>query len=288
MTVAAIELDHLHKRHGDFVLGPLTLDVPRGVVSALIGPNGAGKTTTLDLLMGMGQADGGQIRILGRDLADHEVEIKRRTAYVGPEVSYQAWGTVGRAIDFVSGFYPDWDVARCERLVQEFELKRGEKVSALSFGAKIKLALVMALAREAELMLLDEPTTGLDVGSRRELFAELLAFMKREDRTILISSHQLTDLERFADHYIIIDKGRLIAQGPMDALVDRYQQLDARLQREPPRLEGLRLLERQGDRARFLLDREVAGRLDLAAEGIEVIGEVPLTLEELYLALVQK
>ena len=89
--------------------------------------------------------------------------------------------------------------------------------------------------------------TGLDVGSRRELFAELLAFMKREDRTILISSHQLTDLERFADHYIIIDKGRLIAQGPMDALVDRYHQLDAR----PPQSASRRLVPCQHGAARL-------------------------------------
>ena len=121
-----------------------------------------------------------------------------------------------RAIDFVSGFYPDWDAARCEELQFKFGLRRLERVDSLSFGARIKLALVLALSREPELLVLDEPTLGLDAIARRQLFAELLKFMNGEGRTILISSHQLTDLERFADHAAIVNQGRLLACGRMD------------------------------------------------------------------------
>src|SRR5262245_25978788 len=106
MTAPAIELDGLSKRWGAFTLGPLSLSVPKGAIYPLIGPNGAGKTTTLDLLMGMGEPDGGEIRLLGMPLSHDEVEVKRRTAYVSPDTGYQAWGSVGRAIDFVRGFYP--------------------------------------------------------------------------------------------------------------------------------------------------------------------------------------
>src|SRR5688572_29993782 len=106
---AAIEIRDLRKDFDTFKLGPLDLDVPRGAICALIGPNGAGKSTTLDILMGIGKAGGGSIRILGRDLRTDEVEIKRRTAYVSPELNYVAWQTVGGAIKFVSGFYGDWD-----------------------------------------------------------------------------------------------------------------------------------------------------------------------------------
>jgi ABC-type multidrug transport system ATPase subunit len=289
MTAPAIELDNVQKRWGEFTLGPLSLTVPRGAIYALIGPNGAGKTTTLDLLMGMGEPDGGAIRLLGRGLLTDEVEIKRRTAYVSPDTGYQAWGSVGRAIDFVRGFYSDWNDAHCTRLLQEFGLRRADKISALSFGSRTKLALVIALAREAELLLLDEPTIGLDAGARHQLFAELLAFMRREDRTILISSHQLTDVERFADHCAIIDQGKLLIAGRMDELVDRYLQVDVRVAGEPtPMIKGVRILERQGDRARLLIDRTQATHADLAAAGTEVINEVPMTLEELFLALVQK
>jgi ABC-2 type transport system ATP-binding protein len=289
MTAPAIELDRVQKRWGDFALGPLSLAVPQGAIYALIGPNGAGKTTTLDLLMGMGAPDSGEIRMLGLALPRDEVEIKRRTAYVSPDTGYQAWGSVGRAVDFVRGFYPDWNDQHCARLLNEFGLRREEKIAALSFGARTKLSLVLALAREAELLLLDEPTIGLDAGARHQLFAELLAFMRREDRTIVISSHQLADVERFADHCAIIDKGKLLIAGRMDELVDRYRQVDVRFAREPaPAINGARVLERQGDRARLLIDRTVAASADLAAAGTEVIGDVPMTLEELFLALVQK
>jgi ABC-2 type transport system ATP-binding protein len=288
MTAPAIELDHLQKRWGEFALGPLTFAVPRGAIYALIGPNGAGKTTTLDLLMGMGEPDRGEIRMLGLTLPRDEIEIKRRTAYVSPDTSYQAWGSVGRAIDFVRGFYPDWDDAHCARLLKEFGLKREEKVSALSFGARTKLSLVMALSREADLLLLDEPTIGLDAGARHQLFAELLAFMRDEERTILISSHQLADIERFADHCAIIDKGQLLIAGRMDELVGRFSQVDVRLARDPAGLVGVRVLEREGDRARLLVDRAEAASQALAAIEAEVINEVPMTLEELFLALVRK
>jgi ABC-2 type transport system ATP-binding protein len=287
MTAPAIELDRVEKRWGAFTLGPLTLSVPRGAIYALIGPNGAGKTTTLDLLMGMGAPDGGSIRLLGSELPRDEVEIKRRTAYVSPDTGYLAWGSVGRAIDFVRGFYPDWNDERCARLLREFGLRRDEKIAALSFGARTKLSLVIALSREAELLLLDEPTIGLDAGARHQLFAELLAFMRRDDRTIVISSHQLADVERFADHCAIIDKGNLLIAGRMDELVSRFSQVDVRLVRDPAQLAGVRVLEREGDRARLLVDHRAAAQ-PLAAVDAEVINEVPMTLEELFLALVRK
>jgi ABC-2 type transport system ATP-binding protein len=174
-------------------------------------------------------------------------------------------------------------------LLNEFGLRRGEKVSTLSFGARIKLSLAMALSRDAELLLLDEPTIGLDVGSRRQLFTELLAFMQREDRTILISSHQLADVERFADHCAIVNNGKLMVSGRMDELVNRHSQLDVRATRDLAAvIEGARILERDGDRVRLLIDRANFKTSSLAAAGAEVINEVPLTLEELFLALLKK
>jgi ABC-2 type transport system ATP-binding protein len=282
----AIEITHIEKQLGQFHLGPLSLSIPRGAIYGLIGANGAGKSTTLGLLMGMGQPDSGRIELLGRDIRNDEVAIKRRTAYVSPDVDYQAWGTVGRATSFISSFYPDWDQKRCERLQVEFGVNPAEKVSSLSFGARIKLALIMALSRDAELLLLDEPTVGLDPVSRRYLFTELLAFMQREDRTILISSHQLSDLERFADHVAIVDKGRLLAAGRTDELVERYCQLHVRstLVTNSPG-PGISVLKRDGDRAQLLLDLSITQRDALAPLNIEILSETPLTLEDLFLAL---
>jgi ABC-2 type transport system ATP-binding protein len=295
MSASAIEFQDVQKSFGlafspglAFSLGPLSLNVPCGSIYALIGPNGAGKSTALNMLMGMGEPSLGSIRILGRDIRAEEVEIKRRTAYVSPDMDYRAWGTVGRAIDFVRGFYPDWNAAHCEELQFLFGVHRDSRVDALSFGARMKLALVLALSRDAELLVLDEPTLGLDAIARRQLFTELLKFMTREGRTILISSHQLTDLERFADHAAIVNQGRLLTCGRMDKLVERYRQFDARVVRDTPEyVPGISVIDRQGDRVRLLIDQEAAPHDVLEALHLEVLAQVPLTLEDLFLALIK-
>src|ERR1700677_4604941 len=138
MSASAIEFQDIHKRFGlAFSLGPLTLTVPRGSIYALIGPNGAGKYTALNMLMGMGEPTRGSIRVLDRDIRHDEVEIKRRTAYVSPLMDYRACGIVGRAIDFVRGFYPDWNAQRCEQLLDRLGLKRQDRVDALSFRGRV-------------------------------------------------------------------------------------------------------------------------------------------------------
>jgi ABC-2 type transport system ATP-binding protein len=284
----ALALTGVTRRLGKFVLGPLNLEVPRGSVTALIGPNGAGKTTTLDLALGLGAPDGGAIRVTGLAMPADEVAIKRKVAYVNPDLNYQPWGRVGRALNFLRKFYPDWDDARCDRLLADFGLGRAEKIASLSFGARMKLSLVAAFSRDAELLLLDEPTTGLDVNAKRTLFGLILDFIKREDRAVVISSHQLADLERVADQVAIIDKGRLVLFERMDRLVSRFVQIDARLTTGGalPELDGVRGLAREGDRMRLLLDLDIAARDQLTAHGIEPLSETPLTLEEIFLALV--
>ena len=290
MSASAIEFQDIQKSFGlTFSLGPLSLTVPRGSIYALIGPNGAGKSTALNMLMGMGEPALGSIRVLDRNLREDEVEIKRRTAYVSPDMDYRAWGTVGRALDFVRGFYPDWNEARCEELQFEFGVHRDSRVDALSFGARMKLALVLALSRNAELLVLDEPTLGLDAIARRQLFTELLKFMAREGRTILISSHQLTDLERFADHAAILNHGRLLTWGRMDQLVERYRQFDARIVRDTPEyVPGVSVIDRQGDRVRLLIDQDLVSQLTpLKCRTSKCLGQIPLTLEDLFLALIK-
>lgn len=289
MSESAIEFQEVQKSFGlEFALGPLSLNVPRGAIYALIGPNGAGKSTALNMLMGMGEPALGKIRVLGRDIRAEEVEIKRRTAFVSPDMDYRAWGTVGRAIDFVRGFYPDWNAARCEELQFVFSVHRDARVEALSFGARMKLALILALSRDAELLVLDEPTLGLDAIARRQLFTELLKYMARDGRTILISSHQLTDLERFADHAAIVNHGRLLTCGRMDQLVERYRQFDARVLRGISlSIPGVAVIDRQGDRVRLLVDQITAPADAVEELQLEVLAQVPLTLEDLFLALIK-
>jgi len=280
----AVDTEKLYCKLGRFALGPMDLCVPRGSVTALIGPNGAGKTTLLDMLMGLGRPKSGAISVLGLKMPTDEVAIKARVAYVNPDLNYAIWGNVGRAIDFIRGFYSDWNAQCCERLLTAFELKRSDKISALSFGSRIKLSLVMALSRNAELLLLDEPTVGLDVNARRVLFHEILEVVKAESRTVIISSHQLSDLERLADHCAIVAEGQLIVMAPLDGLLERYRQIDAQIEGRMPGLSGVRLIARNGSRVRLLIDRTVCEEQALA-RAVRVVADVPLNLEDLFVAL---
>jgi ABC-2 type transport system ATP-binding protein len=275
MSEPAIVVQELHKSVGtSFCLGPLSLSIPKGVVCALIGPNGAGKTTLMNLLMGTGPADGGCARVFGHDVATATVEVKRVAALVSPEISYRAWGTVGRAIDFVSGFYPDWDRKRCADLLGQMGLHRSERVDGLSFGGRVKLSLLLALARNARLLLLDEPSVGLDPLARQQLYAELFNFIRDEERTVLISSHQLAELERCADHVVVVNEGQLVASGTTPELLSRYTELD--------------VLFRDGQRARVLWDRAEAQAPRPEEIGVQqIIGERTMTLEELLVTLVK-
>lgn len=289
MSAAAITLQGVRRSFGEhFSLGPLDLTVPTGAIYALIGPNGAGKSTTLNMLVGAGRPGRGRIEVLGLSLPEHEVQIKRRTGFVSPELDYRPWRSVGRAIDFVRGFYPDWSDERAEELLSRFGLHRSERIAALSFGARIKLALLLCLARDCELLVLDEPTVGLDAVSRRLVFTELLRFMQAPERTILISSHQLSDVERFADHLAVLNRGHVLAVGRTDELLERYRLVEvcpAGSRRQ--RVNGAAVLQESGERAQLLLDTHVAPMASLGEMGFEVIGSTALTLEELLLALIK-
>jgi ABC-2 type transport system ATP-binding protein len=285
MNGPAVEMVNVERQLGWFSLGPITLTIQRGVVCGLIGANGAGKTSTLDLLMGMGRPDSGCIRMLGLDPIANEVEVKRQTAYVSPDLNYQAWGRVGDALDFVSGFYPDWDNARCERLQNEFELASWKRIRSLSFGERIKLSLLMALSREAQLLLLDEPTLGLDPVSRRKLFTHLLALMQREDRTILIASHQLSELERFADEVVLLKNGQVIVHERMDQLAERYRLVVIAGAKPPSDVAGVQMIRTRPGESELLIDTKVAGVDAIEKLGCQVLREPTLSLEDLYLVL---
>ena len=286
----AIEIRGLVKHYPKFQLGPLDLTVPRGAIYGLIGPNGAGKTTAIDLIFGMGRNDEGQIRVLGLDHQTDEVEVKRLAAYVSPELNFQVWGKIGKAIRFVRGFYPGWDDAYCTELMKAFQLSDSDRIATLSFGAKTKLSLLLALARRPELLVLDEPTTGLDAVSRQQVFAELLKAVEDGERAVLISSHGLSDLERFTDHIGMIKNGKLLLEGRTDEVVDRYRIAEFFTTGESalPSHEGITILKSKENRRRALLDLKSDAQVWLQAQGAQLLSLTRMTLEDLFVALVKE
>ncbi|MCY4476916.1 MAG: ABC transporter ATP-binding protein [Gammaproteobacteria bacterium] len=281
----AIEIRGLSKIYPRFQLGPLDLTVPGGAIYGLVGPNGAGKTTTLDLIFGLGLPESGEIRVLGYDHREHEVDMKLAAAYVSPQTSYATWKYVRSAIQFIRAFYPDWDQDYCDNLLKRFNIDPEEKTAALSLGAATKLRLALALARRPRVLIMDEPTIGLDALSKKELFAELLALMADEQRTVLISSHNLVDLERFTDHIGVIHEGRLLVEGRTDQLLETHRQVSFTLSGAPP--PGARLVERDGDRQHVLTDSADQYRQALDDCGATGISVQPVTLEELFAGLVE-
>ncbi len=285
----AIEIRGLVKTYPRFQLGPLDLTVPRGAIYGLIGPNGAGKTTTIDLLFGLGRNDAGQIRVLGLDHRADAVALKRCAAYVSPELNFQIWGKVGKAIRFVRGFYPDWDDTYCAALMKAFHLSAGDRIVTLSSGARTKLSLLLALARRPAVLVLDEPVTGLDAVSRQQLFGELLKAVEDGERTVLISSHSLSDIERFADHVGLLKQGKLLLEGRTDQVVERYRLAEFFTGNgtilPSPAPEGLLLLQGNEHRWHALLDQQSGARAWLEIQGARDISLTRLTLEDLFVAL---
>lgn len=290
MSAPAIEIRGLEKSFSAFKLGPLDLTVPKGAIYGLVGPNGVGKTTTIDLLLGMGREDGGSIHVFGLDHARDEVAVKRRIGYVSPDLNFQPWRTVKRTVRFFRAFYPDWDDDYCTSLLETLKVGWDEKIRHLSFGARIKLALVLALSHRPSLLLLDEPTIGLDVISKQQIFAELLAAVQDEDRTVLIASHGLADIERFADHVGIMKDGRLLIEGATADVVARYRLVDflAGDGFNTAGLAGVFVQEHQGQRWRVLMDFQSGALEQMKTRGAAEISALPVTLEDLFVGLMRE
>ena len=287
----AIEIRGLRNRYSRFDLGPLDLDVPRGSIFGFVGPNGAGKSTTIDLLFGMGRGYRGSVSMLGLDHLRDEVAIKERTAYVSPELDFSRWGKISKAIRFVRGFYPEtWDDDYCVRLLKAFRLSASDRIGTLSFGSRTKLSLILALARRPELLILDEPTTGLDALAKHELFSALLELVEDPNKTIFMSSHNLTDLERFADHVAIIDRGQILEAGRIDQVIDRFTIVDFSLasDAELDDLHGVTILSRQGEQVRAVVNLSAGGIDRIEEAGARDLHRSPVTLEELLVAILKE
>jgi ABC-2 type transport system ATP-binding protein len=287
MTSHAVEICSLRKRFSNFTLGPLDITVPVGAIYGLIGPNGAGKTTTLDLIFGMGGKDAGAITVMGLDHLREEVPMKQQVGYVGPDLNFLPWGKVGKAIRFVKGFYPTWDATYCSHLLESLNLEPDQRILTLSFGARIKLSLLLALSWRPRVLVLDEPTVGLDAISKQQVFAELLAAVREGDRTVLISSQGLTDLERFADHVGMIKNGRMLFEGATSDIIERFRMVDFVMSGSGDFTDrpGILVQQRDGDRWRALLDVRQTPLAGLATRGAQMVADSPVTLEELFVAL---
>jgi ABC-2 type transport system ATP-binding protein len=285
----ALVIRGLEKSFRRFKLGPLDLNVPRGAIYGLIGANGAGKTTTIELIMRMGRKDAGTIEVFGLDHIKDEVAVKRQVGFVSPNLSFTPWGKINDLIEFYSAFYPDWDRAFCTDLMKRLKLSPGDTIETLSFGSRTKLNLLLALSHRPALLLLDEPLVGLDAISKHEVFTELLDAVQDENRTVLISSHNIDDIERFADHVGILHEGKLLLEGPTSDLVERFRMVHCSSTNgaAPKSIRGVYVQQQDGNRWRLLVDTQQNPVESLGAKGMTNITAAPVTLEEMFVAMVK-
>jgi ABC-2 type transport system ATP-binding protein len=259
-TSVPLAASRLSKRYGSrTVLGDVDFQLGEGQVLGLIGRNGAGKSTLIRCLLGLIDRDGGDCRVFGEPSETLSDAAKARLAYVPQQPNALGWLRVGDMLDFVSRFYPRWDRALAAQLLQRWELDTAQRMDQLSAGERQKVALIRALAARPDLLVLDEPAAALDPVARRDLLRELAMLANDSGATVLFSTHILSDLERVASHVAFVDRGRVLVEGEMDAMKERYASVQL-----PPAIAALIPASLPGElRRRTATDHSARLLLDL-------------------------
>ncbi len=220
-----LELQNVQKRYKGFTLDGISLSLPQGYILGLIGPNGAGKTTTIKILMNMVKRDGGDVQVCGLDPRKNAKRIKNNVGYLGEEQHFYGNKTVAWIGDFVSAFYDDWDTNTFQSLLTNFQISRTKKTRELSKGMKVRFSLALALSHHPELLILDEPTAGLDPVIRREILELLRKKSKNEGKSVIISSHITDDIMRTADLVAFLVEGKIVLTSDKDELLSNWKRI---------------------------------------------------------------
>jgi len=290
-----IETVDLRKRYDDVeALRGLNLQVPAGSIFGFLGRNGAGKTTTIKVILGMTRPTSGRATIFGvpADVEASSVEARRRIGFVSDEKELYDYMTVEEIIRFTAAFYPRWRQDLEQRYLRTLDLSGSRRIKALSRGMRTKLALLLALCRGAELLVLDEPTAGLDPAMAEEILQALVAHVANEEMTIFFSSHQIAEVDQIADRIAIIDRGRTVVAGGLDDLRESFQRVQLVFEREAPaasfRAAGVQRVQRKGRVLTILSSAGAAPILEEArALGPLSVDVAPVTLKEIFLDAVQ-
>jgi ABC-2 type transport system ATP-binding protein len=214
-----ITVSELTRRFGDkTALSSVSLSLPRGAVYGLVGANGAGKTTLIRHLLGLLRAESGSVRVFGLDPVADPVGVLSRIGYLSEENDLPGWMRVDELIRYSRAFYPAWDDGYAEELRRTFDLDPAARIKNLSKGQKARAGLLIALAYRPDLLVLDEPSSGLDPIVRRDILGAVIRTIADEGRTVLFSSHLLDEVEQVADHVTMISHGRVVLSGPLAAL----------------------------------------------------------------------
>lgn len=242
MPECPVSISNLSRKFGSKpALDGIAFDVPRGSVFGLVGENGAGKTTLIKHLLGLLRAQSGTVRVFGLDPVADPVRVLGGIGYLSEQPDLPDWMRVGEFMRYIQAFYPKWDEKYAEELRRQFGLDPASHVRTLSKGQRAKLGLLAAQAHRPELLLLDEPSSGLDPIVRSDILAAVIRTVSDEGRTVFFSSHLLEEIERVSDHIAMLHQGKLVLCGSLDDVKAQHRRITLRFdtqQAQPPQVPG--------------------------------------------------
>jgi ABC-2 type transport system ATP-binding protein len=288
---AAASLRDVSKVYKHFALKKIHLELETGTVMGLIGPNGAGKSTTMRIMMGLVTPDSGSVTVLGQTISSRHASAKREIGYFADDMRLYKNESIAWHVQFVRSFYASWDEEYAAQLMTRFGLIADQRVKGLSHGQRVKAMLLLLLARRPKLLILDEPTNGLDPVVKQEILAELMKVVEEEDRTVLYSSHNTQDVEQISDSITFIDRGQVIASDGRDDFFERWKRIKVHAPQgwQAPDILGMRLDSSFQGLKVFSLSQfraDVPARILASGAAIEAIE--PMTLEEIFVSSVNR
>jgi ABC-2 type transport system ATP-binding protein len=284
-----INISELTRRFGArTALASVSLSMPRGAVYGLVGANGAGKTTLIKHILGLRRAESGSVRVFGLDPVADPVAVLSRIGYLSEENDLPGWMRIDELIRYSRAFYPAWDDAYAEELRQTFALDPAAKVKNLSKGQKARVGLLIALAYRPELLVLDEPSSGLDPIVRRDILGAVIRTIADEGRTVLFSSHLLEEVEQVADHVTMIRQGRIVLSAQLDEIKGSHRCLTVRFAEsrpQPPAVDGVLRWDGGGQEWTAVVHGGSAGlQAVVAGWGASIVAERIPSLDEIFVA----
>lgn len=291
MSNCVVEVDGVSRRFGRTVaLDDVSYRAFEGQVYGLVGVNGAGKTTLIKHLLGLLRAKSGTVRVFSLDPVRHPVEVLRRIGYLSEERELPEWMRIDELMRYTQAFHPNWDMRYARELLATFGLDADKKIKDLSKGMRAQVGLVAAVAHRPDLLILDEPSTGLDPIVRQDILDAVVRTVADDGRTVLFSSHLLDEVERMSDHVTMIHEGRVVVDGTLEGVRSAYLRSQVRFEEplaRPPLLEGVLSIEGDG-RLWVVVHNGTSERFRASLElhRGEVVQSREATLEEIFVARV--
>lgn len=291
MSESLVEVRGVSRRFGQVLaLDEVSFSAGEARVYGLVGANGAGKTTLIKHILGLLRARSGSVHVFGLDPVRYPVEVLRRIGYLSEERDLPEWMRVHELMRYTQAFYPEWDGAYARRLLDTFGLDEGAKVGELSKGMRAQAGLVAAVAHRPDILILDEPSTGLDPVVRQDILDAIVRTVADEGRTVIFSSHLLDEVERMSDHVTMIHGGRVVLDGPVDGVRSAHSRTQIRFEERlerPPEIEGTLAVEGEGRLWSIVHNGSPElFHASVVLHGGEILQSRDATLEEIFIARV--